>query len=71
MSYCGISQLKIVIISEDLSPSEYHLCPAPTQNLGGHELNGDREVGTGVTRLLKTGHGITLIMNIKYRPIVQ
>ena len=43
-----------MIISEDLSPSEYHLCPAPTQNLGGHELNGDREVGTGVTRLLKT-----------------
>jgi hypothetical protein len=42
-----------VIISEDLSPSEYHLFPALKQNLGAHEFNGDREVGTVVTRLLK------------------
>ena len=47
---CVISQLKIVIISEDLSPSEYRLIPAPRQNLGGHESNGDHEAGTVVTR---------------------
>jgi hypothetical protein len=39
----------MVIVSEDLSPSEYQLIPAVRQNLGVHEFNRDREVGTDVT----------------------